>query len=287
MYLHASDKACGVGNFHSAVGSKLIRREMATKALKAGLTPRHGLGPLGFKYTKPQGGPLAVGVLGAGRQGQRLLAAIDPAYITVRSISDLRNSCRDRAIEVLMGVYKDRKWSTGDDVRKDIHVYPGYEELLATAKADGLEAVIIALPSHLHAAATLAALDAGLHVFVEPPIALTVADAKKVAVKAADKKLCLAVGQQRRYNWLYDNALEMVRHDLLDQVHYLRSQWHLARPEKQAEKGETAKKDDKNKASKSAKAPVRHPLTLPSTGGRTCPPVKPGRSSRATRAPQN
>ena len=187
-----------------------------------------------------------------------------------------------------MGVYKDRKWSTGDDVRKDIHVYPGYEELLATAKADGLEAVIIALPSHLHAAATLAALDAGLHVFVEPPIALTVADAKKVAVKAADKKLYLAVGQQRRYNWLYDNALEMVRHDLLDQVHYLRSQWHLARPEKQAEKGETAKKDDNNKASKSAKAPSQAPADIAINWWQDVPAGEAGQKSPGLRgAPQN
>ncbi len=68
--------------------------------------------------------------------------------------------------------------------------------------------MIIALPSHLHAAAALAALDAGLHVFVETPMALSVADAKKVARKAAEKNLILAVGQQRRYNWIYDHALE-------------------------------------------------------------------------------
>ena len=42
----------------------------------------------------------------------------------------------------------------------------------------------------------------------------------------------MAVGQQRRYNLIYDHALEMVRKDLLDQPHYLRAQWHLAEPEK-------------------------------------------------------
>ena len=80
----------------------------------------------------------------------------------------------------------------------------------------------------------LAALDAGLHVFIEPPMALTVADAKKIAAKSEEKKLCVAVGQQRHYNWIYDHALEMVRKDLLDQPHYVRSQWHLPIPAKKA-----------------------------------------------------
>ena len=82
----------------------------------------------------------------------------------------------------------------------------------------------------------MAALDAGLHVFVETPMALTVADAKKIVAQGREKNLCLAVGQQRRYNWIYDHALEMVRMDLLDQVHYVRSQWHVPKPEKKPTK---------------------------------------------------
>ena len=190
-----------------------------------------------------------VGLLGAGQQGLRLLAAVNPAFITVKSIADIRPSNHSRAVEALLGTYKAKGWTTGDDVRKDVRVYDSYDKLLAAAKADGLEAVIIALPSHLHAPAALAALDAGLHVFVETPMALTVADAKKVARKAAEKNLILAVGQQRRYNWIYDHALEMVRLDLLDQVHYIRSQWHVAKPEKKPQTG------SKKKAKQEAKKP--------------------------------
>ena len=253
MYLRASDKASGVENFHSAVGSKLIRRELVNKALREGLSPRHGLEPLGFKYTKPQNGPLVVGLIGTGRQGLRLLAAMDPEYVTVRSVADLRPSNQDRALETLLGVYKNRGWKTAEDAKKDVHVYDAYDKLIQAAKADGLEAVIIALPSHLHAAAALAAMDAGLHVFLETPMALTVADAKKVARQAAEKKLCLAVGQQRRYNWIYDHALEMVRKDLLDQMHYIRSQWHVPKPEKKAAAAGLAASGDKKKAFKAAK----------------------------------
>ena len=165
-----------------------------------------------------------MGLLGAGQQGRRLLRAASAKYLAVKSIADIRPSNRKLAAELV----------------KDAHAYDSYEELLAAAKKDGLEAVIIALPSHLHAPAALAALDKGLHVFIEPPMAPTVADAKKIVAKSEEKKLVAAVGQQRHYNLIYDYALEMVREgkDLLDQPHYLRAQWHLAKPEKAA--GESA-----------------------------------------------
>jgi predicted dehydrogenase len=260
MYLRANEKASGVENFQSAVGSKLIRRDLITKALKQGLSIRNGLEPLHFNYAKGLEKPLAVGLLGTGQQGLRLLTAVKPAFIVVKSIADIRPSNQDLAMQTLLGPAK--ATAAGDEANKPpthdklladvkakgIQVYEAYDTLIAAAKSDGLEAVIIALPSHLHVPASLAALDAGLHVFVETPMALSVTDAKKVARRAAEKNRVLAVGQQRRYNWIYDHALEMVRVNLLDDVHYLRSQWHVLKPEKKGENSEAAKKDDKKKA---------------------------------------
>ena len=60
--------------------------------------------------------------------------------------------------------------------------YTDYKELL---RHPGLDAVEILTPHHLHATQILAALDAGLHVSVERPIALTVEEANKV-VAASD-----------------------------------------------------------------------------------------------------
>ena len=55
MYLRASEKASGVENFHSAVGSKLIRRELITKALHAGAFAPARPGAAHFKYAKTAG----------------------------------------------------------------------------------------------------------------------------------------------------------------------------------------------------------------------------------------
>ncbi len=236
MYLHANEKTIGVKNFHAALGNRLIRRAMVEKAQKQGLSPGKGLEAAIFGY-KPPEKPLAVGLLGAGQQGLRLLKAVSPKYIEVKSVADVRPSNRKLVFEAA-GIPDGGTVYLGGIKRqfKGSMVYDSFEKLLAAAKDDGLEAVIIALPSHLHGPAALAALDKGLHVFIEPPMALTVADAKKIVAKAEDKKLCVAVDQQRRYNWIYDHALEMIRKDLLDQPHYLRSQWHLPLAEKVAAK---------------------------------------------------
>ena len=73
MYLRSSDKATGVKNFHSAVGNQLIRRDLVLKALQQKLSPRNGLSALHFQYAKSLEKPLAVGLLGVGQQGRRLL----------------------------------------------------------------------------------------------------------------------------------------------------------------------------------------------------------------------
>jgi predicted dehydrogenase len=49
-------------------------------------------------------------------------------------------------------------------------LYDDYDELLRRADVD---AVIITLPNFMHLAGTLAAVEAGKHVFVEKPLAMT------------------------------------------------------------------------------------------------------------------
>jgi predicted dehydrogenase len=61
-------------------------------------------------------------------------------------------------------------------------VYTDYQEMLSKAK---LDAVVIATPDDLHYAMTMAALDAGLHVLCEKPLALTRQQAEAMAAKAA------------------------------------------------------------------------------------------------------
>jgi predicted dehydrogenase/nucleoside-diphosphate-sugar epimerase len=61
------------------------------------------------------------------------------------------------------------------------------------------DAVVVALPHHLHAAASLALLRRGAHVLVEKPMALSVADCDAMNRAAADAGAVLAVGLVRRF----------------------------------------------------------------------------------------
>ncbi len=62
------------------------------------------------------------------------------------------------------------------------------------------DAVVIATRHNLHAEITLAALEAGKHVFVEKPMAMTVADCDRICALAAEKELLVSVGFNRRFS---------------------------------------------------------------------------------------
>ena len=64
----------------------------------------------------------------------------------------------------------------------------------------GVDAVILATPTELHAAQTIQCLNAGKHVQVEIPLADTLADALAVAELARSTGLVCMVGHTRRFN---------------------------------------------------------------------------------------
>lgn len=114
--------------------------------------------------------PLAIGILGAGRQGLRLLDAA---------------SRLPGATVIGVGTEHSKRMELpGIDLCS-------YEELL---NKPGLDAVLIALPNSLHAHWSRKALERGLHVLCEKPLCLTVAEAKPLmdAQRTSKRVLCEA-----------------------------------------------------------------------------------------------
>lgn len=62
-----------------------------------------------------------------------------------------------------------------------------------------VDAIVNALPNHLHVSSNMDCLRAGVHVLCEKPLAITAADARSCAEFAKEKKLVLAVGMNRRF----------------------------------------------------------------------------------------
>jgi predicted dehydrogenase len=74
--------------------------------------------------------------------------------------------------------------------------------------AEGLDALVVAVPDPLHAAMVLAGLDAGLHVFCEKPLCLAEADARAIAERRDAAGLVVQVGYMKRFDPNYEAALE-------------------------------------------------------------------------------
>jgi predicted dehydrogenase len=76
------------------------------------------------------------------------------------------------------------------------HVYQDYRELL---KRDDLHAVSIASPNYLHAPMAIAALERGLHVLIEKPLARSVAEGEAMVQAAVENhRTLMTIFNQRR-----------------------------------------------------------------------------------------
>jgi len=245
MHLTPEQMAVGKENFCAAVGSHLqgpqgeaSRREVLKQRIKEGHLHGAVPGHAYFGYEASLASPLRVGVIGTGDEGSVLIGAINPDFIQVRAIADIRPYNKHRAFHgdyysptamaVRPGLIKKYGYSGETQAREKIKVYDHYRELIANAGQDEIEAVIIALPLHLHAPAAIAAMKAGLHVLTEKLMAHSVHECKEMARIAKQTGKHLATGHQRHYNILYDHATDIIRRGLLGDLHYIRAQWHRA-----------------------------------------------------------
>jgi myo-inositol 2-dehydrogenase/D-chiro-inositol 1-dehydrogenase len=88
-----------------------------------------------------------------------------------------------------------------------VRVYSDYTELL---RREELDAIDVVLPSHLHHAAARAALEAGRHVLLEKPMALTVGHCDDLIELARARGCVLAVGHEMRLSSLWGKVKEMI-----------------------------------------------------------------------------
>ena len=109
-----------------------------------------------------------------------------------------------------------------------IRFYTDYRELI---EQEDLQAVILAVPNHLHAPIGIACARRGLHLFVEKPIAQSVADADRLIAAAREHKVQMLVGHQRRFSSLVEKAREVVTGGELGRLVGVTVTWALLKPE--------------------------------------------------------
>jgi predicted dehydrogenase len=114
-------------------------------------------------------------------QVHRRAATMDNAFVVVAGALS-RDAARGRAAAAEYGIAADR-------------AYASIEAMISgeAARPDGIEAVAIVTPNDLHHAQALAAIEAGLDVMVDKPLANSVAEAAAIAQAAATRGVVLAV----------------------------------------------------------------------------------------------
>lgn len=134
---------------------------------------------------------IRLGIVGLGRGFMLALPALvrDPRIVLAGAF-DLREDARNRFAE---------KFGTR-----------AYDTLEALLDAREIEAVYIATPHQLHAAQTIAALQAGKHVLVEKPMATNIADCRAMVAAAERAQRALLVGPSHGFDAPVQQAAELV-----------------------------------------------------------------------------
>jgi predicted dehydrogenase len=232
MNLTPEQQKVGKENFNEAVA--VTRRDFLSGTVAAGLATGAGLGSIYFGYGASVGDPLRVGFIGTGDEGSVLIGAHNPDYLKAVAIADIRpynvfrafhgDVSSPNAQRVRPGLMSKYGWKTEDEARKQVKVYGAYEELLADKN---IEAVVIALPLHLHAEAAIKAMRAGKHVLTEKLMGHSIYECKEMGRTARETGKILATGHQRHYSVLYDNAVHTIGDArLIGDLHSIRAQWH-------------------------------------------------------------
>jgi scyllo-inositol 2-dehydrogenase (NADP+) len=149
--------------------------------------------------------PIRVGIAGLGRSGWNIHAQLLdelPDRYQIVAVVDGDAERRQEAID-----------------RYDCMAYTEYEELLADP---AVELVVMALPSHIHADGSIAALEAGKHVVCEKPMAASLADADRMVAAAANSDYVMSIFQNRRYEPYFQKVQQILASGVLGRIVQIR-----------------------------------------------------------------
>jgi predicted dehydrogenase len=153
--------------------------------------------------------PVGWGMVGVGG----VAGLVGPAFATTEEAQLLAVSSRDPA--------RARSFAATHGAAQ---TYDRYEDLLADPN---VEVIYLGTPNWMHAEQTLRALDAGKHVLVEKPMALTVADAEGM-VEASDRAgRLLGVGFHLRHHPLLIELQRRLQSGAYGRIALIQAQWGI------------------------------------------------------------
>ncbi|SRR5579871_419276 len=146
------------------------------------------------------------------------------AHAVDRMLPALRRARRSR----LVGVYSRRVDVTRRAAEAyGAKVYASFERLLEDRNVD---VVYLATPNDLHRDQTVAAAEAGKHVLVEKPMALSVEDAAAMTEACRRAGVRLSVGHHLRFHPAHQRARALVASGAIGELVWATARWVSRRP---------------------------------------------------------
>ncbi len=222
-------REAGKANFQR-VADGLTRRDfMKSLGLTAGVvTPVSAAAYFGYEKWNDAQKPVRTALIGSGDEGGVLIGEHNPRYVEIIQVCDIRPSNQTRIFEderknSPTSPRRGLKFHYGEGAKKKIPVVDDYKKVLENKD---VEAVIIALPLHLHAQVAIDALKAGKHVLCEKLMAWNITQCKEMIKVAEETDRVLSIGHQRHYSMLYAHAVEVLKSGVLGHIGHIRALWH-------------------------------------------------------------
>lgn len=172
-----------------------------------------------FQDTEPSGrnasDRVRIGFIGVGNRGSTLLRNVKNfagrMNVEIAAVCDIYEPHYQDAIRLTDG---------------KAQAFYDYREMIDKVE---LDAVIIATPLNEHVGPTVAAYEAGLHVFCEKSMARTLEDAKLMYDKHIEHDKIMLIGHQRLFSPVYLEAIERIRSGAYGPITMLKGHWHRNR----------------------------------------------------------
>lgn len=145
--------------------------------------------------------PLRVGIIGIG------------VYALVAHVPQLRETGRAEVVAIAR-----RNPERLAMAQEKLGIADGYTDWREMLDRAALDAVVVSTSHHMHTEPTLAALEQGLHVLVEKPMALTSEDAWSMVEAAQKAGRILMVGYPNRLQGIWRTAKQLLAQDGIGKV---------------------------------------------------------------------
>lgn len=177
-----------------------------------------------FGYQSLLGKPVKAALIGGGDEGGVLAGEHNPDFLEFVAVADVRpyNLRRIMDGDPKVALRKGMRKIYGENASR-IKLHTDWRKILDDKE---IEAVVIALPLHLHAPVAIECMRAGKHVLCEKLMARSISQCKEMIKVAKETGRVLSIGHQRHYSMLYAHAQDVVKSGILGDIKHIRCLWH-------------------------------------------------------------